>query len=304
MNVKTLDPGATVTSTPAAEWNIDAALVRALLRTQHPDLAHLDIEPFGSGWDNAMFRLGADLLVRLPRREVAEGLIENEQRWLPVLAPRLTLPVPAPVRVGVASEHFPWRWSVLPYLPGIAADAAPVDTDEAERLADFLRALHQPAPAEAPRNPVRGVPLEKRAAVTEERLVRLEQKTALITQETYDAWRGGLAAPSATTDTWLHGDFHARNVLVRGGRLSAVIDWGDLCQGDCATDLACVWMLLPEPRAREQAILRYGVDDALWRRARGWAVFFGAVLLDTGLIDDQRHAAMGEHTLRNLAEGP
>jgi len=216
----------------------------------------------------------------------------------------LPLPISAAVRTGTSSEHYPWCWSVLPNLPGASADVAPVVADEAGRLAEFLSALHQPAQADAPRNPVRGVPLAQRAAVTEERLARLEVKTDLITQEIRSAWLAGLAAPPATRDTWLHGDFHARNVLVQHGRLSAIIDWGDVCQGDCATDLASVWMLLPDARSRERAKTRYGGDDGLWRRARAWAVFFGAVLLDTGLVDHPRHAAMGERTLRNVAAGP
>jgi hypothetical protein len=116
-------------------------------------------------------------------------------------------------------------------------------------------------------------------------------------------WRDALAAPIDVEDTWIHGDLHARNVLVQEQRLSAVIDWGDLCNGDCATDLAAVWMWLPNAESRAMAMAAYGGSIATWQRARGWAVLFGLVLLETGLADNPPHAAMGERILRNLNDG-
>src|SRR5690348_13129260 len=104
----------TVQGIPPPDWHIDASLVRDLLEEQHPDLAHLPIEPFASGWDNKMFRLGEDLVVRMPRRAAAVSLLAREQRWLPELAPRLPLPIPAPVRAGTATARYPAPWSVLP----------------------------------------------------------------------------------------------------------------------------------------------------------------------------------------------
>jgi aminoglycoside phosphotransferase (APT) family kinase protein len=289
-------------ATPKAEIAIDAALVRTLLRAQHSDLAGHAIEPFASGWDNAMFRLGDDLSVRLPRRAAAVALLENEQRWLPTLANRLPLPIPAPVRIGKPSADYPWCWSVLPWLHGTAADQTTLQAGEGETLAHFLKALHLSAPIDAPRNPVRGVALMQRAAVVEERLVRLEQRTQSVTHRIRSQWERSLTAPIDVHDTWIHGDLHARNVLVHEGRLSAVIDWGDLCQGDCATDLAAFWMLLPNAESRAAAMKIYGASSATWQRARGWAILFGAVLLDTGLTDNPRHAAMGERTLFNVNE--
>ena len=291
-------------STPDAEWPIDAALVRTLLLEQHPDLATLEVEPFESGWDNALFRLGADFIVRLPRRRIAAELLEHEQRWLPTIAPRLPLPIPVPLRTGEASTHFPWPWSLVRNLPGVCADEAGVAAHEAQRLADFLLALHVSAPPDAPRNPVRGVPLAQRAETIEARLSRLAGKTTHLMAQPKTAWVAGLAASSGNRATWVHGDLHARNVLVNEKRLSAVIDWGDVCQGDCATDLAAIWMLLPNRRAREVALARYAPDEALLRRGRAWAVAFGAILLETGLVDHPRHAAMGSVTLRNVGDGP
>ena len=113
----------------------------------------------------------------------------------------------------------------------------------------------------------------------------------------------GLAAPEDTSPTWLHGDLHARNVLVKDGQSAAIVDWGDITSGDRATDLAAIWMLLENQNARETAIQNYSDDDpALWARAKAWAVIFGVVLLDTGLVDNRRHAEMGRCILERLTE--
>lgn len=293
---------ANATGTPPAEVEIDEALVRDLLADQHPDLAGLPIRHVDSGWDNAMFRLGEELCLRLPRRTVAARLILNEQRWLPLLAPRLPLPIPAPVRIGAPGAGYPWSWSVIAWMEGRTADLDPPGADQAEPLAAFLRALHVAAPADAPPNPVRGVPLEGRIEAVEERLARLKRITSAITPRVRRAWREALEAPHERSPTWLHGDLHARNVLVRSGRLTGIIDWGDMTSGDRATDLAALWMLLPDAGARARATEAYGdPDSALWLRARGWAILFATFLLDTGLQDHPQHAAMGRLTFERLA---
>lgn len=292
----------TVQGIPPADWHIDAPLVRALLDEQHPDLAHLPIEPFASGWDNKMFRLGDELIVRLPRRAAAVSLLAREQRWLPELAPRLPLPVPAPVRAGVPTVRFPAPWSVLPWLRGVAANEQPLRANQAVPLARFLKQLHVPAVPELPRNPFRGISLQEKAPVIEEWLERVARKTKLVTAAIRGIWREALEAPPDPHEMWIHADLHARNVLVDRGKLSAVIDWGDVCRGDRATDLAAFWMLLPNARARAVAMETYGdVPDGTWARARGWAVGFGAVLLDAGITDDPSYAAMGESVMRQLA---
>ncbi|MCA8905282.1 MAG: phosphotransferase, partial [Hyphomonas sp.] len=113
-----------------------------------------------------------------------------------------------------------------------------------------------------------------------------------------------LAAPVDLARTWIAGDMHARNILVRDGRLAAIIDWGDMCAGDPATDLASIWALFDDPAARAAAIKAYGMSAATLARARGWAVFFGVILLETGLHDHPRHAKMGADTLRRIGEDP
>jgi aminoglycoside phosphotransferase (APT) family kinase protein len=293
-------PAAVTLTTPKAEVAIDAGLVKALLQAQHPDLAGYDIEPFASGWDNAIFRLGEKLCVRLPRREASAALLVNEQRWLPALAERLPLPISSPIRVGLPCANYPWSWSVLPWLPGHTADQSGVSADQGIVLARFLRGLHLPAPPEAPLNPYRGVPLQRRAAAVEERMERMGRSFEFVGNRVRTMWQDALAAPIDVGDTWIHGDLHARNVLAQDRRLRAIIDWGDLCKGDCATDLAAIWMWLPNGASRETAMTAYPGSTATWQRAKGWAVLFGLVLLETGLADNPRHAAMGEKILRNL----
>jgi aminoglycoside phosphotransferase (APT) family kinase protein len=161
---------------PAAEVDTPSGLVRRLLAEQHPDLAGLTLEPAAHGWDNVTYRLGDELAVRLPRRALGADLIGHEQRWLPALAPPLPLPVPVPVRLGRPGCGYPWAWSVVPWLPGRpAAVAPPADPlAAAVTLGEFLGALHTPAPADAPVNPYRGVPLETRDGTVRERLARLD----------------------------------------------------------------------------------------------------------------------------------
>jgi aminoglycoside phosphotransferase (APT) family kinase protein len=292
-------------SKPAADIGIDEPLVRSLLREQHPDLADLPLQEIDSGWDNAMFRLGATLVVRLPRRVAVAHLIEREQEWLPHLAPLLPIPVPAPVRFGQPAQNYPSRWSIVPWLSGINADLCEPRADQAGRLAAFLCALHCPAPANAPLNPYRGVPLRERAEQIVERIRRLERETSLLNDAVVQIYQAAIEAPIDVAPTWLHGDLHAGNLLVDDGVISGVIDWGDMTRGDRATDLATLWMNLGDRKARESAMRACnGVSDATWLRAKGWAVFFGVTLGTSGLAGDARHALMARRTLERVVAGP
>ena len=289
--------------TPAAEFAIDATLVATLLADQHPDLAQLRLQAVDAGWDNALFRLGEHLAVRLPRRAAAAPLIVHEQRWLPRLAEQLTLAIPAPCRVGVPAHGYPWHWSVVPWLPGRTADQHAPDPAQSRPFAAFLRSLHAKAPADAPANPVRGVALQQRAAVVEARMQRLASRTNLITPQIRQIWQAALHAPLDLPPTWLHGDLHPRNVLVEHGSITGIVDWGDITAGDSATDLAAIWMLFADPAARQQSLAAYGdLSQATLQRAKGWAVLFGVVLLDSGLIDNPHNAAIGTRTLQRVAE--
>jgi aminoglycoside phosphotransferase (APT) family kinase protein len=177
------------------------------------------------------------------------------------------------------------------WIDGDASGDAALAPSDAPRLAEALRALHVDAPPKAPSNPFRGIPLATRAAVVEERLVRLRL------HELDAPWRAALAAAESTERRWLHGDLHARNVVLRGGRLVGLIDWGDLCAGDTASDLACAWTLFDSAEARAAFWEAYGADAATRARARGWAVGYAAGLLGSG---EPGHVRMGGEIARRV----
>jgi aminoglycoside phosphotransferase (APT) family kinase protein len=291
--------------TPAAEIEVNERQARQLLAAQHPDLADLSIVSIASGWDNQLLRLGDTLVLRFPRRKLAAQLMLNEQRWLPHLEERLPLAIPAPVRIGIAQFHYPWAWSVTRWIEGQTADLSPPDSNQGEPLAAFFEALHKPAPADAPHNPYRGVPLSERADAFADRLSRLRGKTDMIDRRVHALWSDALAAANDTAPTWIHGDLHPRNVLIEKGRLTGVIDWGDLARGDRAADLAAVWLLLPQVESRKRAMAACdSVSEATWRRARGWALLYSVILLSSGLVDDARMVAIAQRTISRLWEGP
>ena len=293
----------TIRTKPAADVIVDPSLVGALLREQHPDLAHLVPVKVAEGWDNFVFRLGGELAVRLPRRAASATLIEHEQRWLPELSARLPVPVPVPVRVGAPGPLFGWSWSVVRWLPGQsllhAASLDPVTTGA--MLERFLRTLHQPAPADAPRNPWRGVPLDARTAALHEHLQQLDG--VVDRAAGLSLWNRALSAPRwSGPPLWLHGDLHPGNLLVSDGHLSGVIDFGDLTCGDPATDLAVLWML---PQAMRWRLEACGSDEpeALRMRARGWALALGMAYLAHS-ADDAAMAALGQRTIDAALDEP
>lgn len=287
-------------STPTPDLNIDTALVQRLLKEQYPDLAHLPIQSVDAGWDNAIFRLGDRLAVRLPRRTSAAVLIEHEQRWLPQLSRQCAIATPYPYRLGKPTDDYPWRWSIQPWLIGTTADLAKPGSDQADRWAAFMNSLHVPAPLDAPHNSFRGVPLSQRAAAIDERMDRLGN---LIAPGIKRMWQRAVGTDIDVQSTWIHGDLHPRNILVKDGVIAGVIDWGDLTSGDAATDLASVWMLFADQQARQQVLDGYAhLSDQLRQRALGWAILFGVVLLETGLTDHPRHAAIGKKILHHIAE--
>jgi len=277
---------------PAAEVHIDGDLVHRLVRAQHPDLLG-PVTPIAGGWDNVVYRLGDDLCVRLPRRRSAVDLLVNEQRWLPVLAEHVEVAMPVPVRVGEPGEGYPWPWTIAPWYEGRPAHHVP----PAERaglaaaLADFMTGLHRPAPPDAPHNPYRGVPLTVR-----DDLVRQHLRAVPRGDELLALWEELVGLPPWQGPAlWLHGDPHPGNLLMRGGGLAAVLDFGDLTSGDPATDLAAAWLVF-DRHGREVFRSRVDADEATWGRARGWALAVGATLA-VNSPDGSGLAAVGWHAL-------
>ncbi|MFZ4720244.1 MAG: aminoglycoside phosphotransferase family protein [Ilumatobacteraceae bacterium] len=281
--------------TPGAEIEIDEALVHALLTDQCPHLADLPVRIVANGWDNVITRVGDEWMARLPRRAVAVPLVLHEQQWLPHLAAHLPLPVPVPVHCGTPGAGYPWPWTLTRWLDGSpAATHPPVDPAEAaDTLAAFVRAMHRPAPADAPDNPVRGVALRQRADAVEGRLAQLADVVDVDrVRATWDrlrrtpVWDG--------PPLWLHGDLHPANMLTVDGRLAAVIDFGDLTAGDPATDLAVAWMLFG-PAERDRFRVAIGTDDNTWRRAAAWALSLALAYLTAD--DTTSMPAVGRTTL-------
>nr|WP_219933840.1 aminoglycoside phosphotransferase family protein [Streptomyces sp. Act143] len=264
---------------------IDTTLVRRLLTAQFPQWAHLPLTPVPqSGMDNATFRLGAELSVRLPRYAHWAGQVAREHRWLPRLAPHLPLTVSEPLEIGEPGEGYPYPWSVYRWLEGETAttDGLADPVRAALDLAGFVTALQGvdatggPGPEQS--NAFRGVPMgDPRDSLAAEARVRPKlaalRGTGLVDIDAVtEVWEAALAAPAwHKPPVWIHGDLAAGNLLMRDGRLSAVIDFGTLAVADPAVDLQPAWMFLP---ASAREIFREAVDadDATWARARGWAL--------------------------------
>ncbi|MBK9125616.1 MAG: aminoglycoside phosphotransferase family protein [Chloroflexi bacterium] len=266
------------------EVEIDSDLVRRLLADRCPQWAHLPLERVvSSGTDNAMFRLGEDKVVRMPRVDWAARMVEKEHRYLATLAPRLPLPIPVPLVRGEPAYGYPWHWSVNPWLEGRNAFDSPVADllQGAADLAQFVRALRRIDPADGPgygaHNVGRGEPLANRDPHVR---AALEQLDGLIdTRAAQQAWEESLVATAwDRPPVWIHGDLLPGNVLVQHGRISAIIDFGCLGTGDPAYDLIPAWSWFG-PAARSVFRAAVEVDDATWLRGRGVALAVALVAL-------------------------
>jgi aminoglycoside phosphotransferase (APT) family kinase protein len=296
---------------PPAEFVLHEELVRALVASQATTIADAGALPLAhsaDGWDCSVWRLGADLAVRLPRRALAAPLILHEQRVLPGIAARLAasgIGVPAPVVDGRPGFGYPWSWSVVPWFEGDAGLSIPrrSRTGWATPLAQALLALHVTAPANHPVNPVRGVPLARRARPVAGRIESLHGRidpAGLANAERL--WNTALDAPPwSGAPVWIHGDLHPGNVIARGSRLIAIIDFGDVTAGDPAYDLAVAWLAF-DAAGRAEFIAATGdrYDAATWTRAHGWAAVVALILLDQS-DDNPDYAALGAEALDELA---
>ena len=261
----------------ADEVDTDAALVRNLLAVQFPQWSELPIEPvLPRGTDNALYRLGKEMVVRLPRRDRDCVTLEKERTWLPRLAPVVPLAVPVPLAEGLPAEGYPFEWSVYRWLEGTnAVDERIADLRQAAAdLAGFVAALQRidptGGPEPGPHNVFRGEPLARRDRATRSAIGALGEE--IDGDVALAVWETALRAPVwEQAPVWIHGDLDARNLLVEAGRLSAVIDFGCLGVGDPACDVMAAWKLFSVD-ARDVFRAALAVDEATWERARGWAL--------------------------------
>ncbi len=272
---------------------IDEDLAARLVAAQFPQWAHLPIRRVvPGGVNNRTFRLGDDLSLRLPRAGRYAPQVEKEQVWLPILAPQLPVAVPEPVAVGEPGEGYSWRWSVIRWIEGESVLAAPpADLCRlAMELAGFLAALHRiepRGPAAGAHNFFRGGPLATYDAETRRALQALQGK--VDTAAAAAIWDAARASAWQGSPVWVHGDVAAGNLLVRDGRLAAVIDWGICGVGDPACDLAIAWTLF-EGASRAAFRNALPLDAGTWARACGWALW-KALILCAGFSGDHPDVA-------------
>ncbi|RWN13374.1 MAG: aminoglycoside phosphotransferase family protein [Mesorhizobium sp.] len=268
--------------------NIDIALVSRLIATQFPRWKELAVRPveFG-GWDNRTFHLGDEMTVRLPSAAAYSLQVEKEHRWLPRLAPLLPLPIPVPLAMGVPAESYPWHWSVYRWIEGETAERERIASLPrfATDLAAFLVALQMidatGGPASGQHNFFRGGALSVYDGETRQAIAALDGKIDTVAARA--VWEAALAAPWHGAPVWFHGDVSWGNLLVRQGRLGAVIDFGTSGVGDPACDLAIAWTLF-EGKSREAFRAGLPADEAMWARGRGWTLW-KALITVAGQID-------------------
>jgi aminoglycoside phosphotransferase (APT) family kinase protein len=294
------------------EVPVDGALVRRLVAAQFPHWADLPITPVArSGVDNATYRLGEDMSVRLPRLPRWVGQVEREQRWLPLLAPHLPLPVPVPLAVGVPAEGYPFPWSVYRWLDGETATAAGLSDPRraATDLGAFIAALQRIDPTGGPApewsNGFRGAALQDRrdSPVVENRMRnRIAALSGLVDTDALTAvWEAALAAPVWDgPPVWIHGDPAPGNLLSVDGRLSAVIDFGTVAVGDPACDLIAAWTWFRSAPDRDIFRAALTIDDATWARGRAWGLAACLPSPDDLSDADPARAADARHALDEI----
>jgi aminoglycoside phosphotransferase (APT) family kinase protein len=272
---------------------IDVALVRRLVSAQFPHWAALEVAPVPSdGWDNRTYRLGRDLSVRLPTDASYAPAVLKEHQWLPVLGPQLPLPLPEPVALGRPGEGYPHAWSVNRWLTGETADHRGIEDlgRFAADLAGFLRVLRSldasGGPAAGAHSFFRGADLATYDEETRRCLSQLE--TEVETGRALAVWEAALSSHWDRLGVWFHGDVAVGNLLVSGGRLSAVIDFGTCGVGDPSCDLVIAWTFL-DTAARSVFHREVALDEDTWRRARGWALWKALL----GMAGDPQARASG-----------
>ena len=282
---------------------INEALVRKLIGEQFSQWRDLPVKKVAySSWDNCIFHLGSEMLVRLPSAERYAAQVSKEQHWLPLLATVLPLPIPWPVAQGRPNDDYPFAWSIYKWLPGEAASIANITSMRvfALDLAVFLRALHTvdatagPLPGE--HNFFRGGELTVYDDDVRKSLCILGDtiNNAVAT----NLWNKALTTTWQRKPVWVHGDVSPGNLLVECGCLSAVIDFGGLAVGDPACDLAIAWTMFDE---KGRAVFRreLGLDDDTWLRGMGW-VLWKALIVAAGICET--NAAEGRLSLKTIAD--
>ncbi len=267
---------------------IDAALAHGLVASQFPKWKDLPIQSVAlSGWDNRTFHLGDEMLIRMPSSAEYAAQVEKEQHWLPKLSSLLPLPIPVPLAIGKPGEGYPWKWSIYCWIEGETAVSSHIEnlSDFASDLAQFLKALESidstGGPMPGLHSFYRGGPLKTYDAEVRRAIAILKDK--IDVEDVTKVWEDALGTTWEGKPVWVHGDIAPGNLLVQNGKLSAVIDFGQLTVGDPACDLAIAWTFFQgDSRKIFQKMLP--LDARTWARGRGWALW-KALIVAAGLTN-------------------
>lgn len=282
------------------EVDIDIHVVERLITAQFPQFAELPIRPVRStGTVNTIYRLGDHLYARLPRLQPWAAELEKEWKWLPRLARHVSLTIPEPVALGEPASEFPLPWAIYRWIDGAPySDASVKDEREvAAALAQFVMELRSVEPdSDAPRGGRR--PLRELDAPTRE---AIEAARDLIDGDAaLEAWARALEAPAWDGNpVWIHADLLRPNLLLRDGRLAAVIDFGSAGVGDPAADVIAAWSVFSRAgRATYRRAL--GVDDGVWQRARGYALHQAALIIPYYRKTNPEFVALAKRTVEEV----
>ncbi len=288
----------------------DLPTISDAIAQQFPHLPH-EYSVEGFGWDNLMVRVGTDHVARLPRRPEAIASIEFELAWLDRAAKPLTVPVPRIVGIGTPFAEYSAPWTINTWTEGTRAlSIAPEHHGPAaEELGRQLALLHRPAPVDVPVKPHRGGTLAQRAYLTVPQIEQLPQEYRAVVP----LWEQGLAAqPYGGAPLWLHGDIHPGNyLLAEDHTLAGIIDFGDVCQGDPAFDLATAWISF-DVAGREVFFESYfgscrketRLDKDLITRARGWAASAYVIAVLSSDLSTPDFVEMAQWTMDQLLPQP
>lgn len=268
-----------LTQKKSGRVEITLSLVSDLIAEQFPQWSHLPLRPVEvSGWDNRTFRLGEEMSIRLPSGPRYALQVQKEQKWLPVLAPHLSFPIPEPLAQGKPSTNYPWNWSIYRWIKGGSANTLTFDDSHlnllALNLAQFLNELHKidvrGGPLPGLHNYWRGDHLSVYDADTTATIAQL--RGIIDERKAMAVWEKAIKSKWSKDPVWIHGDFASGNILVKDNRLTAVIDFGCMCMGDPACDLVIAWTFFSN-ESRKIFKSHLCLDPDTWARAGGWALW-------------------------------
>ena len=282
MSMKVKEPD-TFSLQTSEKLKITVSLVADLVAEQFPSWADLPIRPVKqSGWDNRTFHLGETMSVRLPSAEGYAPQVQKEQQWLPKLSHDLSFPIPEPLAMGKPSKNYPWNWSIHRWIEGENADI--LQNEDLPQLAldltQFLHELHKIDTTDGPLPGTHNFYRGDSPSVydTETRSAINQLKDIIDVPAATDVWEKAIHSTSNDAPVWIHGDFSPGNILVKGHRLAAVIDFGCMGIGDPACDLVIAWTYFTG-ESRKIFRMQLGLDADTWARARGWALWKALIIL-------------------------